>query len=570
MALGEQVLSVLVKTSHDSRGFDDAESGLSRFGGTIGGVGKTLMNFGATALKATAVVTGLAAAAGVKAVSDFGKFNESIQRAGAFANATAEETKMLEDAVLAVGKKGLVPTLELADAMGALVGGEIDAKTAAAELEDIVGLKLVAKMGTMREAIDLSSLALTVFKDDLGTTSALMDRMAVFAANVDDQTDALSRALQQSAGSARAAGVSFDELITLFSVMRRSGIDLDLTWAAFNSAMTAIQSPGEKAFKALEKVGFGADDLSDALKLGTVPFLEVLRVGFEKAGGIEGKGLAFLMDTLGREAAPKFATALSLTNEEMEETAGWFEDVSGKGKTLVEILASNIPLIDKIKAVFGNMSITVGKFLSEELGPKVIALKDTIINWIEDNKLRVEALKIQFLDLWKNGVLPLLDTIIQYVPAFLTFSSTILGVVVPAIKVLIKFIDVLMGGVRGLTEGFNTLWSVWEKSSEILDKLGGIDKKGKSIYGGEGMMFPADMLPQHDSGGIVAGPIGSPQLIVAHGGETVLPTHRDKTIGTQNVTFNVTVRNDIDLQALLRKVEEYLGGKSLAREFGIS
>jgi len=36
----------------------------------------------------------------------------------------------------------------------------------------------------------------------------------------------------------------------------------------------------------------------------------------------------------------------------------------------------------------------------------------------------------------------------------------------------------------------------------------------------------AGWLPSMDSGGIVPGPIGKPQLILAHGGETVLPTHK--------------------------------------------
>lgn len=34
------------------------------------------------------------------------------------------------------------------------------------------------------------------------------------------------------------------------------------------------------------------------------------------------------------------------------------------------------------------------------------------------------------------------------------------------------------------------------------------------------------LVPEFDTGGIVPGPIGSPQLIKAHGGETILPTHK--------------------------------------------
>lgn len=54
---------------------------------------------------------------------------------------------------------------------------------------------------------------------------------------------------------------------------------------------------------------------------------------------------------------------------------------------------------------------------------------------------------------------------------------------------------------------------------EIGGKVGGIVSKVGGVIG---------KLPSFDSGGIVPGPIGSEQLILAHGGETVLPTHKQR------------------------------------------
>jgi hypothetical protein len=47
-------------------------------------------------------------------------------------------------------------------------------------------------------------------------------------------------------------------------------------------------------------------------------------------------------------------------------------------------------------------------------------------------------------------------------------------------------------------------------------------------------------IGRFDSGGIVPGPIGSPQLAVVHGGETILPTHKDESDTGANITINVT------------------------------
>jgi TP901 family phage tail tape measure protein len=47
-----------------------------------------------------------------------------------------------------------------------------------------------------------------------------------------------------------------------------------------------------------------------------------------------------------------------------------------------------------------------------------------------------------------------------------------------------------------------------------------------SDMGGVLGFFGTRLLPSFDDGGVVPGAIGSPQLVLAHGGETVLPTHK--------------------------------------------
>jgi TP901 family phage tail tape measure protein len=47
--------------------------------------------------------------------------------------------------------------------------------------------------------------------------------------------------------------------------------------------------------------------------------------------------------------------------------------------------------------------------------------------------------------------------------------------------------------------------------------------------------------PEFDKGGIVPGPIGSPQLVLAHGGETILPTHKGGGFGAAGGVLTVEV-----------------------------
>jgi hypothetical protein len=58
-------------------------------------------------------------------------------------------------------------------------------------------------------------------------------------------------------------------------------------------------------------------------------------------------------------------------------------------------------------------------------------------------------------------------------------------------------------------------------------------------------------IPEHDEGGTVAGPRGSKQLIMAHGGETVLPTHKmsvASAVGGMGGSSDVNLNGNIVLQ----------------------
>ena len=80
-----------------------------------------------------------------------------------------------------------------------------------------------------------------------------------------------------------------------------------------------------------------------------------------------------------------------------------------------------------------------------------------------------------------------------------------------------------------------------------------IRSSGDSISFGNG---PTE-IQGFDSGGIIGGPIGSPQLVLAHGGETVFPTHKQplaSMMGAGAVNFNggiTVVTQARDGQALL-------------------
>lgn len=72
--------------------------------------------------------------------------------------------------------------------------------------------------------------------------------------------------------------------------------------------------------------------------------------------------------------------------------------------------------------------------------------------------------------------------------------------------------------------------------------LGGMFSNPGSTFTPPKVPDPRGILPggSFDDGGVVGGPRGAPRLIVAHGGETVVPTHKTGAGNTFNATINVT------------------------------
>jgi len=74
---------------------------------------------------------------------------------------------------------------------------------------------------------------------------------------------------------------------------------------------------------------------------------------------------------------------------------------------------------------------------------------------------------------------------------------------------------------------------------------------------------------EYDKGGVVPGRVGQPRLVMAHGGETILPTHRSDYQGGGDVIFqNVNVRDDKDIDEIARRVGEVMGTKQRRTRMG--
>ena len=433
MATNLELLARLgIDTSEFDRGLSQSEQKASTFSGNLSKGLKSAGDF-MTGLgtKLSIGVTAPLALLGISAVQEFGRFDEAIQRAGAFVEASEEQMDGFREAAIEAAKGTSFSFEQTADALGAFVGGEISAEEATENLAGVIDLALIGNLNNLQDAVNLGSLALTVFKDDNMELADVQDILANVAANLTTETDSWANAIVNSAGAAKSAGFSFQDLNVLMGAMVRGGADVDLTWSAINAAMSNVQSVGPQAKKALVGVGLSVDGLQQALAGGPIQLLDYLQQGFQIANE-EGQGFAFLSKVLGDQAAPEFALALGLTYDELVEVADGFADAEGMAAGMIDRIRESISPWEQMKQSVSELKL--------ELGEALMPIFQQLVGWIEQ------------LVAWFKALTPEqqhLAVIFGIVAAAAGPVLIVLGFLVSAIGALIPIITAVVGLLIG-------------------------------------------------------------------------------------------------------------------------
>ncbi len=116
-------------------------------------------------------------------------------------------------------------------------------------------------------------------------------------------------------------------------------------------------------------------------------------------------------------------------------------------------------------------------------------------------------------------------------------------------------------------EAFDDLYELLKenKAVQLLQKVGLVSLE-PSKEAGQALDKLLKGVPKFNDGGIVPGTRGAPRLIMAHAGETVLPTHKNITVNMGGVTIN----NERDGSDFFRKLNGMLGTGVESNIMGVS
>jgi len=178
--------------------------------------------------------------------------------------------------------------------------------------------------------------------------------------------------------------------------------------------------------------------------------------------------------------------------------------------------------------------------------------------WIFDNW---DAIKTKTVEVW-NTVAGFIGEKAEQIGGFIRTW------ILDPVDAIFGFFERLPETARNAWDGVSSaigsakdgiLSALGEISSAADTALGPLDEIAGFVFGGVGSILG------FDQGGVVPGPTGSPRLVLAHGGETFVPTHKRGMEGAAGngggggITVNLrdaTIRNDDDVLRLARMLAE--------------
>lgn len=244
---------------------------------------------------------------------------------------------------------------------------------------------------------------------------------------------------------------------------------------------------------AFRTIGLDATDMANRIAAGGPPAQEALQMTLDKLRGIEDPALRaqYATDLFGTKAEDLQAALFALDPSQAVTRVG---EVEGAMNRAADATTTNQ---SKVEAWQRSMQANVTDFAANTLIP---ALEDIGWNFEEAGRRWDET--------W--GTNEDFSRGLEVIGGWFSTFAGWLGTTVEEIERGLENLGDLIDDIEGFL-------------GEIPGWAGGLIE---SIENGPGIIARDLGIPGFDTGGVVPGPVGSPQLVMAHAGETILPTHK--------------------------------------------
>lgn len=547
---------------------------LDKLGAGMSGTAKAGLAAGA----AIGASVGAVAVAGfVKSIKVAADYEKAIDAVAATAGASAAETKALYEQGLRIGKETTFSATEAAAAMEELAAGGLSVNQILGGAADATVALAAAASIDLASAANLTGRAMNVWKLEQEDLNDVVNRSAAVALESSFTAADLGLAIGQGGGVAAAAGVSFQDFataITLTASSFNSGSDAGTSFKQFLNGLTPNAAKAKKEMRALGLITedgknqfFDAagslksmEEVTNLLNIATRDMTEEQRsASLEIIFGSDAMRMAAaLAAKTGEEFAALNMTmagtdAADLAAQRLGNAAGAMEQLRGAIETIqIELGSKFLPILAK-----------VATFLAEFF-PKIPTWAFLAVGGVMALVGAFSALALAFLPLvglaaaLGVGMFAVLGPVLLVTAAIAALVA--IGVVLwqnwDAIEKKAAAVRDAIMSIPGADTTAKVVGAIAPGSSMGGAVAGALTAAANVVPGGGLIATGANSIYKgikggFDSGGVIPGPTGAPRLIMAHAGETVLPTHRGGMGNTYNFNIGTMVGADQEAERVI-------------------
>jgi TP901 family phage tail tape measure protein len=471
-------------------------SSLDELGGNISAIADPLSNVGKGVLALEASFATLAGGAIALAVSESGKFNDSMAEVNTLLNLGSSDLSSYSGDVLSYAQTStqsidqITQSLYNAASLGVGYADSLDVVGAAEKLA--VGAK-----ADLNDALETLIGTMNAYGAPMSQISQYSDAFFTIIKDGKTTLPELSTSIADVTGIASASGISFDVLGASIAAMTASGAPTSQAITKIKAAIEALLAPSSSASKAAAELGI---DLSEAA-LKSKGFPAVLQEIYDKTNGsaakmgemipsVEGLQAALV---LGADKSGIFAKSLEDMANKTGATETAFKEMSDNSNLIWQNMANNwdVMLVKFGSSLEDNSKGLIGAFaeLWKSIADSIDSgAFDPILNVINeltegaDEQIRnlaknlPEALKgVDFSEFIK-AILGLRDTVFELFNIDLSDAST-----------LEATLQNLVNALTGLTETSNSILKAFDPVLELVSGLitwfGNLDEETQQLIG---------------------------------------------------------------------------------------
>ncbi|MCR6515295.1 phage tail tape measure protein [Clostridium sp. LY3-2] len=316
---------------------NNATSKLNKIGGGLEKVGGKLTTHVSLPLMA---VGGIAAKTGMD-------FEAEMSRVKAISGATGDEFKLLEDQALSLGQSTAFSASECALGMENLASAGFSVNEITQAMPGL--LDLAASSGEdLATSSEIAASTLRGFGLEAKQAGHVADVLAKNAAVTNAAVKDTGEAMKYVAPSARAAGLSLEEVTAAIGLMANAGIKGSQAGTTLRGALARLAKPSDAMAAAMERIGFTAYDANGKMK----PLSTMMGELNDKTKKLTDEQKQNTIATIfGTEALSGMTVLMQNGKEGIQELTNNLKNCDGAAKEMAETMQDNTK--SSIEQAFG-------------------------------------------------------------------------------------------------------------------------------------------------------------------------------------------------------------------------